>query len=221
MVFIKFDLLEMFSLVSRGGGSHKKLLIISVISSAVVFALPFDFDKDILAVNRTLQFFPFFCLGHFLRTIDTGFLKSTRVRSALILLSIILLIMIGLFDSRVLHLLCFRRSGLLSIAKEMHLEPANILLLKSYVEISGVVISLCVLSLSEFFKQFAFWGKDTMTIFIVQALLTHLITYKIPVSIYLELALSVVVIIAGVLVSNKGYGKLLRNPFSSFIKSRI
>lgn len=214
--------MEVLSLFTGGGkGSHKNLLVVSIILSAIIFAIPFDFGKDILVLNRTLQFFPFFCLGYFFRTVDITYLKSSRVRIVLLLVSLILLIMLALIDTRVLHLLCFRRSSIFSLAKETNLGYAHLLHLKSYVEISAVVISLCMLSLSEFFKQFAVLGKDTMTIFIVQALVTHLITYKIPVNIYLELVLSVVVIIAAVLVSNKGYGKLLRNPISSLIKSRI
>ena len=202
-------------------GLHKNLLAISIILSALTFVSPFDYGKDILALNRTLQFFPFFCLGYYLRTIDFVCLKRSHIRHTLLLLSISLIAILGLLDSRLIHLLCFRRSSIFVVSRETNIGYTQLLLVKLYVDVSAVVISLCVLSFSEFLKKFALWGRYTMTIFVVQALLVHSITYKLPVNVILELALSIVVIIAGIWISNKGYGKFLRNPVTSLIKSCV
>ena len=169
-------------------------LIVSLIVSLITFIIPIDGSRDYLSLYRTFQYFPFFCFGYCLRTSGLHLLKSKNFRKPLTMLSVILVLLICCFDDRTLHLICFRRTNIFEIAREVNCSYAYIGVTKFFVACSSIIISLFILSVSNAFTKLCPLGKDTMTIFVLQAIIVHFATYRIPATLFAELILSISVI---------------------------
>lgn len=197
---------------------NRILLLVSIVVGLLTFILPVGGGRDYLALYRTCQYFPFFCFGYSLRSIGFKFLKSKIFRQPLAILSVLLITLICCFDDRTLHLISFRRTNIFEIAREVNYSYAYLCVTKLFVGFSSVTISLFLLSISNVFTKLGLYGRNTMTIFVLQALLVHFFTYRIPSTLLAEVILSTLVVFLGCWISNKGYGHLLSNPITSFIK---
>lgn len=202
-----------FSFITMCAGDKNFFLcFVSIIIAIMMFLLPMNKTSKILAIGRTCQFFPFFVIGIILRYHGLNRIKKLPIQIALGFSIIALICFLSFMQPRLLHLVCFHRSDFFTISVDTGALGNTVLLYKMFVELSAFMICLFVLSVSRIFNKIGEYGKSTMTIFVLQAILVHYLALRLPHNIYVELSLTAVVIYCGIFISRSKYNKFITNP---------
>ncbi|MGM9737339.1 MAG: acyltransferase family protein [Candidatus Cryptobacteroides sp.] len=192
---------------------------VSILLSILFFLLPLGKIETVFAISKTIQFFPFFIIGNYLRKWDISSLCRGYEKQFIVLSIIVILTLCWLIPySRAIHLTSFRRSNLFSIQQETSLGLIVLCLLKLFVESATIILSgAAICCFSRLKDTIGRLGRYSIVIYVVQAFCVTFVWTALPDILWIEMLFAAVVILAGVIISVMGIGKYLTNPVTTII----
>ena len=196
----------------------KKTVIIgfSILVSVAFFFLPIDRYYGVLSIMRTSQFFVFFAIGYSIN--DELIFKlrnSSSIKFCLRVIAIILFIIIAKFSSRGIHLIEFHRETLSGLMLNVDWSIVECILYNCAMVLANIIICASFLSIKKLPRVFSKLGVYSLLFFFLQGILVHKTTLMLPNSLLMEVFLSIIVILLGIVLIP--IQKWLTNPVTSLI----
>lgn len=193
------------------------LILYSVLIMFASFVLPINKDLSVLSFMRSCQYFFFFVIGYCISEDFIAFLRNNIIcKSGLWLATIVLFYFIWVYSSRELHVLEFHRDTMVSLIDQFNWSPFLVLLYKCIILIIALIVSFTFLTIRKFPKCFEKLGRYTLSFFFLQGIIIHKMVLVLPFNIYLELIVSVGVILLGGYIGNKLSWAM--NPISTTLR---
>lgn len=214
LVFWRF-MIYMSSKLDLTGG---KLLIGSSAISLIAFTIPISNGLQYFAIERVLQFFPFFVIGYLLTESDVCNLRAYRYKYILYVATVLLCVIAGAFSCRGLHLIEFHRETVFSIVTDTGLNTSVVWLFKFLVELSAVILSIAFITVNALPSWICNLGKYSLQLYVIQILLIQYGIRLMPKNAIIEIMSAICCILVSLVVIKSGFGQWITNPISTIIK---
>lgn len=197
----------------------KSLLVCSLLIMLITFFLPIKHYLGFLTLMRTCQFFPFFVIGYCLSERIIWQLRNIAYcKWILNILTAVFLFFVIIYSSRQLHVLEFHRDTIFSIEDQFEWSFPQTLIYKSLVILVSLIISFSLITIGHFSTIFEKYGRYTLSFFFLQGIIVHKIVMVLPANLFLELLVSIAVIILGGAICDKL--SWVMNPISTYVKRK-
>lgn len=195
-------------------------MIISVLISTAVFALPCGIYGRLLSFNRTIQMFPFFYGGYLLKNkgvaLPYGIKKSIDI-SASVFVGL-LIVFLWFHTSRLLHEIEFYNTDAWMISNKWGVSVAELLGRRVFLMLCAVVISLVIIENLRMPVRLSTLGESTMVIYVIQGIFAHLIPSIAPSNLYIELGIAFFIVLVSIVLIKHVDCRYITNPITTCIE---
>lgn len=199
--------------------TQQSLLVWSVLLMLLTFFLPIKHYLGIISLMRTCQFFFFFVIGYCLTEQHILQLRNnTYCKLSFSIMTIVMLLFVIANSSRQLHVLEFHRDTLFSLVDQFEWSYFQTFIYKSLVILLSLTISCSLIALKHFPTIFEKYGRYTLSFFFLQGIIIHKFVMVLPANLFLELLVSIAVIILGGAICDKL--SWVMNPISTYVKRK-
>lgn len=170
-----------------------------------------------LSVMRTMQFFPFFVLGHYMTSKAMNKIRGGNWKWVFTILSIIVVTTICCFAGPQLNAVLFSKYGIMELADILGTGLEQTFIIRYTVMMASVILCFFVLSAFECPKWFSANGKTTLCILCTHVIIYHFASQITSLMPALYVAISTIFVLT--IVARTSMGRWLLYPYSSVMNS--
>lgn len=194
-------------------------VILSILISVVVFAMPLGVFGRAFSFNRTFQMFPFFYGGYLCRINNIKLRLESKMKysTLYLLLTAIITIFLIYFSSRTLHVLEFYNADVWSIGKNSGLTIGILIGIRLFLMLCAIIISFVIIDRFRIPSSFSRLGSATLVIYVIQGVFAHIIPLIAPRNLYAELGITFLIISISILLIKTIDCRYITNPLSTLL----
>lgn len=195
-------------------------MIISVLCALFVFLLPLRQYGNLLSLQRTFMFFPFFMMGFLRKEKGLSIIPkiSGKEKYVIVFLSVICFIFCIIYSGRILHVLEFNNANVWWMSSLYQQNLGMLLALKVLVFVGSIITSLCMLLIVKMPACICSLGSKTLAYYVMQGIFVHILASYFHPNFIQALILGLCVIIVTTILLRYVDSKFVTNPITSILK---